>query len=115
MKIFRGHGLCHLTAQSKDPENQQTDWEREEATPTSFVNALETAASEWYDNIKFFIHNGFSPETLDPKKRRALRLKYAPYHTNTKARIFPRRFSTFHTFWCKIGRKMNLPSLYRRW
>ena len=34
--------------------------------------------------------------------------------TNTKARIFPRRLSTFHTFWCKIGSKMNLLSLYRR-
>ena len=43
------------------------------------VNALETAASEWYDHIIFFLHNGFAPETLDPKKRRELRLKSAPY------------------------------------
>ena len=34
--------------------------------------------------------------------------------TNTKARIFPRRFSMFHTFWCEIGSKINLSSLYRR-
>ena len=47
--------------------------------PTGFVNALETATSEWYDHIKFFLHNGFAPETLDPKKCRALRLKSAPY------------------------------------
>ena len=53
--------------------------EQEEATPTGFVNALETMASEWYDHIKFFLHNGFAPETIDPKKRRALRLKSAPY------------------------------------
>ena len=60
-------------------KNQQADWEQEEATPTCFVNALETAASEWYDHIKFFLHNGFAPETLDPKKHRALRLKSSPY------------------------------------
>ena len=78
-KIVRGQGLCWLTSQSNDPENQQADWEQEEATPTSFVNALETAASDWYDHIIFFLHNGFSPETLDPKKCRALRLKSAPY------------------------------------
>ena len=36
-------------------------------------------ASERYDHIKFFLHNGFSLETLDPKKRRALRLKSTPY------------------------------------
>ena len=44
-KIVRGQGLCQLTAQPNDPENQQADWEQEEATPTGFVNALETAAS----------------------------------------------------------------------
>ena len=77
--IVRGQGLCQLTAQSNDPENQEADWEQEEATPTGFFNALETAAFEWYDHIRFFLHNGFSPETLDPKKCRALRLKSAPY------------------------------------
>ena len=35
-------------------------------------------------------------------------------NTNTKAWIFPQRFSMFHTFWCEIGSKMNLSSLYRR-
>ena len=35
--------------------------------------------SEWYDHIELFLHNGVSPETLDPKKRRALRLKLSPY------------------------------------
>ena len=74
-KIVRGQGLCHLTAQLNDPENQQADWEQEETTPTGFVNALETMASKWYDHIKFSLHNKFSPETLDSKKHRALRLK----------------------------------------
>ena len=76
--IVRGQGLCHLTTHSNDPENRQVGWEREEAAPTGFVNALETATSERYDHIKFFLHNGFSPETLDPKKCRALRLKSTP-------------------------------------
>ena len=60
--------MSHLTAQSNDPENKQTGWEQEEIMPTGFVNALETAASEWYDHIKFFIPNGLDTETLDPKK-----------------------------------------------
>ena len=74
-KIVRGQGLCQLTAQSNDPKNQQADWEQEEATPTGFVNALEFVASEWYDHIIFFLHNGFAPKTLDPRKHRELRLK----------------------------------------
>ena len=77
--IIRGQGLYQLTAQSNDPGNQQTDWEQEEDTPTGFVNALETVASEWYDHIKLFLCNGFAPEILDPKKCRALRLKSSPY------------------------------------
>ena len=44
-KIVRGQSFCQLTTQSNDPENQQVDWEREEATPTGFVNALETTTS----------------------------------------------------------------------
>ena len=66
-KIVRGQGLCHLITQSNDPKHQHTDWEQEEATPTGFVNALETMASEWYDHIKLFLCNGFAPETIDPK------------------------------------------------
>ena len=81
MKIVRGQGLCWLTSQSNDPENQQADWEQEEATPTGFVNALETMASQWYDNIKLFLHNGFSPETLDPKiVSRTMIICIAPIH-----------------------------------
>ena len=34
--------------------------------------------------------------------------------TSTKARIFPRRFSTFLTFWCKIQCNRNEASLYPR-
>ena len=71
--------MCLLTAQSNDLKNQQIKWEQEETIPTGSVNAIETTTSEWYDHIKFFLNHGFSPETLDPKKRRALRLKSAPY------------------------------------
>ena len=34
--------------------------------------------------------------------------------TSTKAWIFPWRFSTFLTFWCKIGSNRNEASLYPR-
>ena len=78
-KIVRGKGLFQLSSQSNDPQDQHAYWEQEEAIPIVFVNALEIATSEWYDHIKFFLHNGFAPETLDPKKRRPLRMKSAPY------------------------------------
>ena len=78
-KIVKGKGMCLLTHQLNDPENQQVEWEQEETIPTGSVNAIETTTSEWYDHIKFFLNHGFSPETLDSKKRTVLRLKSAPY------------------------------------
>ena len=66
MKIFKGQGLCLISSQSNDPNIQKTNWEQEEAIPTGSINAIETTTSEWYDHINFFLHNGFSPETLDP-------------------------------------------------
>ena len=73
VNIVIGQVLCQLTAQSNDPENQQADWEQEEATPIGFVNALETMEYECYGHIIFFLHNGFSPETLDPKKMQGIK------------------------------------------
>ena len=70
---------CSVSTQSNDPKDQQTNWEQEEVVPTSSLIAIGTTTSKWYDHIKFFLHNRFPPETLDPRKRRALRLKSAPY------------------------------------
>ena len=78
-KIIKGKGLCLLTSQSNDPKSQQIKWEQKETIPIGFVNAIETTMSKWQDHIKFFINHGLSPETLDPKKHRALRLKLASY------------------------------------
>ena len=44
-KIVKGQGLCLLSSQSKDPEDQQTNWEQEEAVPTCSVNAIEMRKS----------------------------------------------------------------------
>jgi hypothetical protein len=44
------------------------------------ICCAQNAASSWYDDIKFYIMHGSSPHHLDPKKRRALRLKSASFH-----------------------------------
>ena len=65
MKIVKGQGLCLLSAQSNDLEDQQTNWEQEEAVPIGSINAIEMTASEWYDKIKFLLNHGCSPKILD--------------------------------------------------
>ena len=74
-KIVKGKGLFLLTAQSNDLGNQQIKWEHEETIPTSYVNTIESTTYKWYDHINFFLNHGFTPQILDSKKRRALRLK----------------------------------------
>ena len=58
-KIVKGKGLCLISAQSNDPEDQQTNWEQEETVPIGSLNAIETTTSEWYDHIKFFFIMAF--------------------------------------------------------
>ena len=69
-KIVKGQGLCLLSSQSNNPEDQQTKWDQEEAVPIGSINAIETTTSEWYDHIKFFLNHGFSSQTLNSKKCR---------------------------------------------
>ena len=39
----------------------------------------QNLTSPWYDDIKFYIIQGSTPHQLDPKKRRALRLKSSSF------------------------------------
>jgi hypothetical protein len=41
------------------------------------ICCVQNITSPWYDDIKFYLKHRSSPRHLDPKKRRALRLKYA--------------------------------------
>jgi hypothetical protein len=43
------------------------------------ICCVQNPTSPWYDDIKFYLIHGSTPRHLDPKKRRALRLKYAPF------------------------------------
>ena len=66
-----------------------------------------------FDNATYFSFAKLTEYALE----KGIKLKYsANYYprTSTKARIFPRRFSTFLTFWCKIRCNRNEASLYPR-
>jgi hypothetical protein len=43
----------------------------------SFVH--KPRLDSWYSDIKFYLIHGTTPEHLDPKKRRELRLRSAPF------------------------------------
>ena len=43
------------------------------------VFSISTPPDSWYNDIKFFLLHGNAPEHLDPRNKRALRLRSAPY------------------------------------
>ena len=77
----------------------------------------------WHMSLEeSYQHSSCSPFVLHPNM--VPRAHYSHYfslrvtiqpltaNTSTKARIFPQRFSTFLTFWCKIRCNRNEASLY---
>jgi hypothetical protein len=43
------------------------------------IFCAQTTSDSWYSDIKFYLTHGTTPEHLEPKKRRALRLRYSPF------------------------------------
>jgi hypothetical protein len=43
------------------------------------IFCAQTTPDSWYSDIKFYLIHGTTPEHLDPKKRRELRLRSAPF------------------------------------
>jgi hypothetical protein len=78
-QIVRGQGLCKLVIDSFEEQQSQTDMLVEDQHNQSPICCVQNRTNSWYDDIKFYLTHSSSPRHLDPKKRRALRLKSAPF------------------------------------
>jgi hypothetical protein len=78
-QIVRGQGICKLVVDSVEEQQSQTDMLIEDQHNQSQICCVQNPTNPWYDDIKFYLIHGSSPHHLDPKKRRALRLKSSPY------------------------------------
>jgi hypothetical protein len=43
------------------------------------ISCAQVTINSWYENIKFYLTHGSTPDNIDPKIRRALRLKSASF------------------------------------
>ena len=80
LKIIRGQGLCKLAAGSADSSESDLHFFSEPALFEREVFPISTPSDSWYNDIKFFLLRGNALEHLDPRNKRALRLRSAPYH-----------------------------------
>ena len=78
-QIVRGQGLCKLVVDSVEEQHSQTDMLIEDRHNQSQICCVQNSTNFWYDDINFYLTHGSVPHHLDPKKRRALRLKSAPF------------------------------------
>jgi hypothetical protein len=78
-QIVRGQGLCKLVVDSVEEQRSQTDVLIEDQHNQSQIYCVQNPTNPWYDDIKFYLTHSSAPHHLDRKKRRALRLKFAPF------------------------------------
>jgi hypothetical protein len=78
-KLVKGQGLCKLAAEAQDQANEDSRWENEMALWCNEVAYISPRQDSWYKDLNYLLHHGACPENLNPKERRALRLKSAQY------------------------------------
>jgi len=83
-KIVRGQGLCKLVAEGNDEAMQAKDVKKvelEEGILQSTVNVIEQNQDSWYSDLRQLLDTRIPHEGLDPKQKRALRLKSIPAYS----------------------------------
>jgi hypothetical protein len=78
-QIVRGQGLCKLVVDSVNPPDNEPVLPDETLSDETQIFCTQTMPNSWYNDIKFYLIHGTTPQHLDPKRRRELRLKYAPF------------------------------------
>jgi hypothetical protein len=78
-QIVRGQGLCKLVVDSVEEQESQINTSTVNQQNETRIICTQVFSNSWYDDIKFYLKYGSTPYHLDPKNRRALRLKSAPF------------------------------------
>jgi hypothetical protein len=78
-KLVRVQGLCKLTVEAQDQANEDLGWENEMTLWCNKVAYISPRQDSWYKYLSYLLHHEDFPENLNPRGRRALRLKSAQY------------------------------------
>jgi len=78
-KLVKGQGLCKLAIEAQDRAIEYSGWENEIALWCGEVAYIFPGQGSRYKDLTYILHHGTCPENLNPRERRALRLKSAQY------------------------------------
>ena len=78
-QVIRGLGLCKLAAELAHLLVDQSDTPLDEVLLQKEICFIPKPVISWYIDIHIYLEKGTAPDHLDPKKKRAVRLKSTPY------------------------------------
>jgi len=78
-KLVKGQGMCKMAAKAHDQINEDYGWENELDLWCSEDLYVPPGKESWYGKLIYLLHHGTFPKNLNPKERRALRVKSAQY------------------------------------
>jgi hypothetical protein len=79
VKMVKGQGLCKLEVESQDQVNEDPRWENELALWCGEASYVSLGQESWYEKLTYLLYHGNCPKNLNPRERRALRLKSTQY------------------------------------
>ena len=77
--IVNGQGLCKLIAEAAHIPNNSFETVIDEVLLKREIYFYPPPQDSWYIDLRTLLETGTTLDYLEPRKRRALRLKYAPY------------------------------------
>jgi hypothetical protein len=77
--LVKGQALCKLVAEAQDQVNEDPRWENEMELWCGEASYISPGKESWYEKLTYLLHNVTFPENLNPRERRALRIKSAQY------------------------------------
>jgi hypothetical protein len=76
----KGQGLCKLVVEALDPQMEEEEgWDNEVDLLQNEMLYIPTSTNSWYNDLKYYLTHGSSPNHLDSRRKRVLRLKSAQY------------------------------------
>jgi hypothetical protein len=79
-KLVKGQGLRKLAAEAQDLQIEQEEgWDNEVDMLKNEVLYILASTNSWYNDPKYYLTHGSSPNHLDAHKKKSLRLKSAQY------------------------------------
>ena len=69
-KLVKGQGLCKLAVKALDPKKEEEEeWDNEVYLLQSEVWYMLASTNSWYNDLKYYLTHGSSPNHLDSRKK----------------------------------------------